>query len=91
VYYPSAPERKLGENFANKALRGWLHVCDFMCDLLQIADAICCVCDLVSDSELLPFTRTMRFAVRFAVRFGARNGSGNVSIVFVQILLTKVY
>jgi hypothetical protein len=33
------------------------------CNLLQIADAICCICDLVSDTELLPFTRTMRFAV----------------------------
>jgi hypothetical protein len=49
---------------------GWLgagytcdFVCDFMSDLLQIADAICCICDLVSHTELLPFTRSMRYGV----------------------------
>jgi hypothetical protein len=26
-------------------------VCDFMCNLLHIADAICCICDLVSDKN----------------------------------------
>jgi hypothetical protein len=38
-------------------------VCDFMSDLLQIADAICCICDLVSHLELLPFTRSMQYSV----------------------------
>jgi hypothetical protein len=33
-------------------------VCDFMCDLLHIADAICCICDLVSDkNHVLSFAR----------------------------------
>jgi hypothetical protein len=56
-----------------------------MSDLLQTADAICCICDLVSHTELLPFTHSMQygvaiwccdmvlqFTVRLAVRFGAR-------------------
>jgi hypothetical protein len=38
-------------------------VCDFMSDLLQIADAIWCICDVVSHTELLPFTRSMLFGV----------------------------
>jgi hypothetical protein len=38
-------------------------VCDFMSDLLQMADAICCICDLVSHTELLPFTHSMRYGV----------------------------
>jgi hypothetical protein len=42
-----------------------------MCDLLHIADAICCICDVVSDTELLPITHTMQFHVQFAVQFGA--------------------
>jgi hypothetical protein len=59
--------------------RCWLHVCDFMCDLLHIADAICCICDLVSaKNHFLSFFCTksqMRFGVdaiwclRFRVRF----------------------
>jgi hypothetical protein len=33
-------------------------VCDFMCDLLHIADAICGICDLVSDkNHVLSFAR----------------------------------
>jgi hypothetical protein len=38
-------------------------VCYFMSDLLQIADAIWSICDLVSHTELLPFTRSMRYGV----------------------------
>jgi hypothetical protein len=63
----------------NTLLRGWLHVCDFMCDLLHIADAIWCICDLVShNNHFLSFFRTksqMRFGVdaiwclRFHVHF----------------------
>jgi hypothetical protein len=48
-------------------LRGWLHVCDFMCDLLHIADAIWCICDFVFDkNHFLSFFCTksqMRFDV----------------------------
>jgi hypothetical protein len=32
-------------------LRGWLHERFNACDLLQIAYAICCICDLVSDKN----------------------------------------
>jgi hypothetical protein len=62
-------------------------VCDFMCDLLHIADAIWCICDLVSDKNhflsfcLRPVSEAdaeglrgwlhVRFRVRFHVRFGA--------------------
>jgi hypothetical protein len=38
-------------------------MCDFMCDLLQIADAIRCICDLVSEMDLLPFTSSMRYRI----------------------------
>jgi hypothetical protein len=55
-------------------------VCDFMCNLLHIASAIYCICDLVSVTELLPITRTMQFCVQFAVRFGA------CDLVHVQFL-----
>jgi hypothetical protein len=37
-------------------LRGWLHEQFSACDLLQIADVIWCICDLVSDkNHLLSF------------------------------------
>jgi hypothetical protein len=38
-------------------------MCDFMSDLLQIADAIWCICNLVSHTALLPLTRSMRYGV----------------------------
>jgi hypothetical protein len=46
-----------------------------MCDLLQIADAIRCICDLVSDMVLWPFTRSMRYRVAIccAMWCGTRN------------------
>jgi hypothetical protein len=49
-------------------------VCDFMSDLLQIAYAIWCICDLVSHTELLPFTRSMRYGV--AICCANRHGHG---------------
>jgi hypothetical protein len=60
--------RKLSTNFNLLcSLRGWLHERFSACDLLQIADAIWCICDLVSDkNHLLSFFCTksqMRFSV----------------------------
>jgi hypothetical protein len=43
----------------------------FMSDLLHIADAICGICDLLSNTELLPITGSMQFRVKFALQFDA--------------------
>jgi hypothetical protein len=65
VFYPYFP------NY-NFLFRGWLHERFSACDLLQIADAIWCICDLVSDTDLQPFTRSMRYRVAiWCMRFGA--------------------
>jgi hypothetical protein len=58
-----APKPNLARNLVLGAGYTSDLVCDFMSDLLQIADAIWCICDLVLHTELLPFTRIMRYRV----------------------------
>jgi hypothetical protein len=55
-------EKSLSD-YQKRSVRGWLHERFSACDLLQIADAIWCICDLVSDTELLPFIRSMRYGI----------------------------
>jgi hypothetical protein len=75
-------------------------VCNFMCDLVQITDAIWCICDLVSDTELLLFTRSMRHwvAIWFAISccphcasYSGHEIAHNIAHKIVSAIWKKIY
>jgi hypothetical protein len=52
-------------------------VCDFMSNLLQIADAIWCICDLVSHTEMLPLHVACNMVLRYGVAICCANRHGH--------------